>query len=568
MNAQFVKPTRLDSAVEPRRKLRIIPLGGLGEIGKNMMVYECGQDIIVVDCGIMFPGQEFLGIDYVIPNIEYLFLNRHRIRAIIITHGHEDHTGGLPYIWPKLGASIYATKLTSGLIEVKMNEFEIKNFKIRLVRAGDSIQLGSFGVEFFRVNHSIPDSVGLAITTPHGLFVHTGDFKFDASPVFEDQTDMDKLISYSKKGVTGLLSDSTNAEISGHSISEKEVGLKIEEIFRQTKGRMIVTSFASLISRIQLVINASVKFRRKVAIAGFSMEKNVEMASRLGYLKIPQGVIQDIRHINKLPDNEVTIICTGSQGEEMSALVRMANGEHKQVQIKSGDTVLMSASMIPGNERAIYDTIDNLYRLGAHCVYKKELGIHESGHAKVDELKKMIEIIKPKYLIPIHGEYRMLFHHAELGQELGIPHDKTLIVEDGSVIEFQRGNGYITKGKVNASYVLVDGLGVGDIGQIVLRDRQVMAKDGIFVVILTIDKRTGKIITSPDIISRGFVYMRQSEDLIQRARAEVRKMFSHHNNRFPLDADFIKRSIRDEMGEFLYKNTERRPMVIPVIIEV
>jgi len=549
-------------------KLKVIPLGGFGEIGKNMMVFEYDKSLIVVDCGILFPGQEFLGIDFVIPNIEYLLANKDKLRAIVITHGHEDHIGGLPYLWPKLGCPIFATKLTAGLIEVKMNEFEIRNPRISLIKAGDILQLGPFRIEAFRVNHSIPDGLGLAIQTPVGLFIHTGDFKFDKTPVFEDPTDFEKLAFYGRKGVLALLSDSTNAEVPGHSISEKEVGEAIEGIFRQTKGRLIVTSFASLISRIQLVINAAVKFRRKVAITGYSMEKNVEMAARLGYLKIPQGVLQDIRRINRLPDDEVVILCTGSQGEEMSALVRMASGEHKQVKIKAGDTVLISASMIPGNERAIYNTIDNLYRLGAVCVYRKELGIHESGHSKVEELKKMIQLIKPKYLIPIHGEYRMLIHHAELGQKMGIPQERTLVAEDGQVIEFQKGRGWISKERVNASYVLVDGLGVGDIGQIVLRDRQVMAKDGIFVVILTIDKKTCRIITSPDIISRGFVYMRESEDLIQRARQEVKRMFARHNNRYPLDLDFIKRSIRDEMGEFLYKNTERRPMVIPVIIEV
>jgi ribonuclease J len=549
-------------------KLRIIPLGGLGEIGKNMLIFEYGNDLIVIDCGIMFPGEEFLGIDFVIPNIEYLLQNRQKIRGIIITHGHEDHTGGLPYIWPKLGVPIFATRLTAGLIRVKMDEFQVKNPKINLIKPGDILHLGSFKVEFFRVNHSIPDSVGLAIFTPVGLFVHTGDFKFDPTPVFEDPTDLKKLNQLGSRGVLGLLSDSTNAEVFGHSISEKDVGEAIEGIFRQTKGRLIVTSFASLISRIQLVINAAVKFRRKIAIVGYSMEKNVEMAAKLGYLKIPQGALQDIRRINRLPDDEVVILCTGSQGEEMSALVRMASGEHKQVKIKAGDTVLISASMIPGNERAICNTIDNLYRLGARVVYRKELGIHISGHAMADELKRMIEYTKPKYLIPVHGEYRMLVHHAEIGQEMGIPKERTLVLENGQVIEFDRGFGRITQEKINASYVLVDGLGVGDIGQIVLRDRQVMAKDGIFVVILTIDKKTGRIITSPDIISRGFVYMRASEDLIQRARQEVKKMFLRHNNRFPLDLDFIKRSIRDEMGEFLYQNTERRPMVIPVIIEV
>lgn len=549
-------------------KLKVIPLGGLGEIGKNMMVFEYGQEIVVVDCGIMFPGQEFLGVDFVIPNIEYLENKKERIRGFLITHGHEDHISGLPYIWPKLSAPIYATKLTAGLIEVKMNEFEIRNPPIRLVRPGESLSLGSFKIEFFRVNHSIPDGVGLAIFTPVGLFIHTGDFKFDPTPVFEDRTDLDRLKYYGKKGVLGLLSDSTNAEVPGHSISEREVGKAIEEIFAKAKGRIIVTSFASLISRIQLVINAAQKFGKKVAITGYSMEKNVEMAARLGYLKIPKGTMVDIRKINHFPDHQVVILCTGSQGEEMSALVRMASGEHRQIKIKEGDTVLISASMIPGNEGAILNTIDNLFRLGAKVQYRKEIGIHESGHARSDELKDMISYTKPKYLIPIHGDYRMLVRHAELGQEMGIPKENTLVIEDGQVLEFKDGYGEISSQKVNASYVFVDGLGVGDIGQIVLRDRQVMAKDGIFVVILTIDKKTGRIITSPDIISRGFVYMREAEDLIQSARQEVKRIFGKHNNRFPLDLDFIKRSIRDEMGEFLYRHTQRRPMVIPVIIEV
>jgi len=550
------------------QKLRIIPLGGLGEVGRNMLLFEYGSDLVVVDCGIMFPGQQFLGIDFVIPNIEYLLQNRSKIRGIIITHGHEDHTGALPYIWPRLGVPIFATRLTAGLIEVKMNEFQIRQPRINLIKPKDFLRLGAFGIEFFRVNHSIPDGVGLALHTPEGIFIHTSDFKFDATPVFEDPTDLKTLALLGKKGVMGLLSDSTNAEIPGHSISEQEVGRAIEGVFAQTKGRLLVTSFASLISRIQLVINAAVKFRRKVAITGYSLEKNVEMASRLGYLKIPQGVLLDISRINRLPDNEVVILCTGSQGEEMSALVRMASGEHKKIKIKEGDTLLISASMIPGNERAVYDTINNVYRLGANVFYRKDIAIHESGHAKQEDLREMIRLIKPKYLIPIHGEYRMLYHHALLGQEEGIPKERTIVIENGQVVEFQQNRAFISKEKINASYVLVDGLGVGDIGQIVLRDREAMAKDGIFVVILTVDKKTGRIITSPDIISRGFVYMRAAEDLIQRARQETKKMFARHSNRYPLDTDYIKRAIRDEMGEFLYQNTERRPMIIPVIIEI
>lgn len=558
------KPLATHSA-EPQ--LKIIPLGGNGEIGKNMQIYEYGDDIIIVDCGIMFPRGEMLGVDFIIPNASYLEERKHKIRGLIITHGHEDHIGGIPYLWPKMQCPIYATKLTAGFIESKMKEFELQP-QIRLVKAGDKLQLGVFKLEFIPFSHTFLDDVGIAIDTPNGLVMHIADFKLDTNKL-ESQKALAKLSEFADRGVKLLLLESTNVEIKSDKIAESVVHDTISNIFAKTKGRIIVTSFASALDRIQGVLNAAQKSHRKVAIAGRSMEKAINIAMNLGYLKVPRDILIDIRKTEKTPDEKLAILCTGSQGEEYSALVRMATGEHKQIRIKKGDTVIISAGAIPGNERTVADTVNNLFREGADVFYGSEREkLHSSGHAKRDELKLVIATLKPKYFLPIHGEYRHLVLHTRLAQELGIPADNTFVMEDGQILEVGREKAKISHEKIDASYVLVDGLGVGDVGNIVLRDRQAMAKDGIFVVILTVDHENGKIITSPDIISRGFIYMREREDLVYRARQEVKRMFAKHNEKYPANWDYIKKAIRNEMGEFLYVETERRPMIIPVIIEI
>lgn len=564
-NQKGPKPLKVFKAESPR--LKVIPLGGNGEIGKNMQVYEYGDDIIIVDCGMMFPRGEMLGIDFIIPNISYLEENKHKIRGMIFTHGHEDHIGAVPYIWPKLQCPIYATKLTAGFIESKTKEFELSP-QIRIVQAGDKIQLGVFKIEFIPFSHSFLDDIGLAIDTPEGFIVHIADFKLDTNKL-ESQKILAKLNSFAQRGVKLLLLESTNVEIKSDKVAESVVHDTIAGIFAKTKGRLVVTSFASALDRIQGVMNSAQKYHRKVAIAGRSMDKTINIAMNLGYLKIPRNVIADIRQVDKIPDNQLVILCTGSQGEEYSALVRMSTGEHKQVRIKAGDTVVISAGAIPGNERTVADTVNNLYRLGADVFYGAEKEkIHSSGHAKREELKLVIATVKPQYFLPIHGEFRHLVLHTRLAQELGIKPENTFSIEDGQVIEIQNGIAKVSNQKVDSSLVLVDGLGVGDVGNIVLRDRQAMAKEGIFVVILTVDHESGRILTSPDIISRGFIYMREREDLVYKARQEVKKIFARQIEKYPGGWDIIKKNMRQEIGDFLYTETERRPMVIPVIIEI
>jgi len=549
-------------------KLKIIPLGGQSEVGKNMVVYEYGNDIIVVDMGIMFPEEQMLGIDLVIPDFKYLEDNKSRIRGIFFTHGHEDHIGGVPYIWPRLGAPMYGTRLTAGLIEVKLQEFEI-NTKVNVVDPGQKIKLGNLEVEFIRSTHSIPDSVFFAITTPQGIVLHATDWKIDHNPVGGKRMDFARLAKLSQEGVLAMLSDSTNAERPGYTISEQAVAETLDNIFKNAHGRIVVASFASLINRIQQVIDAAHKYHRKVAISGRSMINNVDRAMKLGYLSVPQGTLVDIRRTGNIPDEQLVIMCTGSQGEEYSALVRMASGDHKQIKIKFGDTIIISASPIPGNERSIHSTVDSLFREGANVIYGKEMDIHVSGHANQEELKLLLALIRPKFVLPIHGEYRFLIMHAKLAQQVGVDVKNIVIADNGDIVEFTGDTeAKISSHKIQSGYLLVDGLGVGDVGNIVLRDRQAMAQDGIFVIILTVDKATKKIITSPDIISRGFVYMRAREDLIQKSRLEIRRMFSYHNEQNPGNWESIKKAIRDEMGDFLYNETQRRPMVIPVIIEI
>lgn len=547
-------------------KLRVIPLGGLGEIGKNMMIYEYERDIIIVDMGIMFPYADMLGIDYIIPDVTYLVERKDRIRGIVFTHGHEDHIGSVPFLLPKLPIPMYCTKLTAALIEAKLQENGIKP-DIRIVQPGDVLQLGVFKVEFIPFVHTIPDEVAILLTTPVGKVLHITDFKLDhTDPAARDL--YAKLQALGREGIKLLLLDSTNVERSGAGTSERVVTETIGSIFYKAKGRIIVTSFASSIERLQGVVDNAVRFRRKVALSGRSMEKTVNIAMKLGYMRVPDGTLVDVRRISNLPDNEIAILSTGSQGEEYSAMVRMASGEHRHIQIKKGDTIVISASAIPGNERSVANTIDNLFRLGADVHYGSEQPIHASGHAKKEDLQLVLAMVQPEYFLPIHGEYRHLVKHAELAQSLGMESDHTFVMEDGAVLEIAEKETKITDETVPAGHVLVDGLGVGDVGQIVLRDRQAMAKDGIFVVIMTVDHKTGKLLSSPDIISRGFVYMRTSESLIADARGEVKKLFARHTERNPMAWDYLKHAIRDELGEFLWEHTQRRPMVIPVVVEV
>lgn len=549
-------------------KLRIIPLGGLGEIGKNIMAYETDRDIIVVDAGNTFPDETMPGIDLVLPDVTYIQENKRKVRAFVITHGHEDHIGGLPYLWPKLGCPIYASDLTAGLIRVKMEEHGHQNLPLRILKSGERVRLGDFEIEPVRVTHSIPDAFGFAIRTPSGLICHFTDWKIDHTPISGEPFDFVRVAELSREGVKLFLSESTNIETPGYTISESILSDTFDGIFKNAKGRIIFTTFASMINRIQQALDAAVKHSRKVTISGRSLEKYIDEAMRLGFLKLPAGTVIDIRTAAKLPDHQIVYLTTGSQGEEYSALSRISSGEHRHIQVKRGDTVVISASIIPGNESSVFEVVNNLYKQGAHVIYGKQVDIHVSGHANQEELKMLIALMRPEYFMPIHGEFRHLVKHGRMAERLGVDPNKIFILENGGVVEFDdRGVGRIGNTRVQAGQVLVDGLGVGDVGNIVLRDRQAMAKDGIFVVILTVDKQSGALLTSPDIISRGFVYMRAAEDLIHKARQEVRKMFSRHNSRYPMNYDYIRRMIRDEMGEYLFEYTQRRPMIIPVIIE-
>lgn len=552
-----------------KKVLRVVPLGGLGEIGRNMTILEYGNDLIIIDAGLMFPTEEMLGIDFVIPDISYIQRRRQKLRGLIVTHAHEDHFGGIPYLWPKISCPIYTARFTAAMIEARFKEFNLKKPQIRHIKPFQKFRLGIFEIEPFPLSHTVPDELGLIINTPLGKLAYVADFRFD----YENPQEK-KIFAYlAQKGqekIFCLFSDSTNAEIEGQSVSEVKIKETIDSIIKKAPGRVIVTSFASSLPRIQSVFDAAQRYNRRIAISGRSMKHTVDIGLRLGYLKIPPYfLIRNIREINKLDKRKIIILCTGSQGEEYAALVRMAAGEHKQVKIEPGDIVIISASAVPGNERAIAKTIDNLFREGAEVIYGgEEAEIHASGHAKSEDLKLMINLLKPRYFIPIHGEYRHLVRHSQLASSMGVPHKNIFVIENGEIVEFDKNGGRIIKEKAPAGYVLVDGLGVGDVGNIVLRDRHVMASDGIFIVILTVDAKTGKVLTSPDIISRGFVYMRESEELIQRTREEALKCLEARDKKYPANWNFIKNKIRDHIGEFLYKQTQRRPMVIPVIIEV
>jgi len=549
-------------------KLKIIPLGGLNEVGKNITVYECHGDIIVVDCGMGFPEDELYGIDVVIPDFSYLVKNKNRVRAIILTHGHEDHIGALPYLLREVNVPIYATRMTAGLVEIKLEEHKlIDKAEIITVEPGEFITAGSFEVEFIHVNHSVSGSVALAIHTPLGCVLHTGDYKIDPTPISEEMIDLARIGELGKQGVLAMLADSTNVENPGYSISERAVGEQLDAHFAGCKDRIIVTTFASNVHRIQQVINASVKHKRRVGITGRSMENVIKVAAKLGYLQIPDGVLMDMTQIKSLPKDKVTIITTGSQGEPMSAMYRMAFSGHKQVEIGPGDKIIISASAIPGNEETVSHIINELFRRGANVVYGKHNDIHASGHACMEEMKIMMGLVKPKFFIPVHGEHRHLRLHAELAKLMGI-NPKNIVVGDiGDVIEITAKSIKIN-GSVPSGRIFVDGTGVGDVGSVVLRDRKHLAQDGMLVVVVSLSSEDGELVSGPDIITRGFIYVKESGDLIEELRSLVIATLENCRRNNIRDWVTIKASIKADISTALYKMTKRSPMIIPVIMEV
>ena len=552
----------------PKSRLKMIPLGGLSEIGKNMLVMEYENDIIVIDAGLMFPSEEMLGIDLVIPDISYLAENRDKIRGIVITHGHEDHIGALPYVLPQLGnVPIYATKLTQGLIRVKLKEGKaLKEAKLTVVSPGEQITLGKFRVEFFPVCHSIPDAVGLIIYTPLGIIVHSGDFKLDHTPVSGKPTDLSRLAQLGAQGVLLLLSDSTYSELPGYTPSEKVVGETLDHIMADAPGRVIVTTFSSLISRVQQVIDAAAKHERRVFIVGRSMTDTAHMALELGYLKAPDGILGRIDEARGLPPNKIVFVTTGSQGEPTSALVRMANRDHPQVHIHSGDTIVISATPIPGNEAVVNQTVDSLFRQGAQVLYDKVAQVHVHGHGSQEELKLIINLVKPRFFVPVHGEYRHLSLHAKLAQSIGIPKDRIFLLEDGDVLEV--GSQSARKaGRVSSGNVYVDGLSVGDVGGVVLRNRRMLSKDGIVVAIIAINRQTGKLAARPDIVTRGFVDTREFKDMIEESRDLLAKTLDHTGVE-TVEWSFINAKVRDTLDKFYYERTKRSPMILPFMVKV
>jgi len=547
--------------------LRVIPIGGLSEIGKNMLVMEYEDDIIIIDSGLMFPGEEMLGIDLLIPDISYLLEKRENIRGIIITHGHEDHIGALPYLLPQLDVPIYSTKLTQGLISVKLKERKaLAGAQLNIIIPGETTKLGQFSVELFPVCHSIPDSVGLIISTPVGTIVHSGDFKLDYTPVDGKSTNLSRLAQLGVQGVLLLLSDSTYAELPGYTPSEKVVGETFDHVMVNAPGRVIIATFSSLISRIQQVIDSATKHQRRVAIIGRSMSDTARMALELGYLNDPGGVLARLDELRGMPHDKIVFVTTGSQGEPTSALVRMANRDHPQVHILRGDTVVISATPVPGNEALINRTVDNLFKQGAQVLYDKVAQVHVHGHGSQEELKLLLNLVKPKFFMPVHGEYRHLSLHAKLAESVGIPMENIFILEDGDVLELNPPAGKIT-GKISAGNVYVDGLTVGDIGSIVLRDRRMLSRDGIVVVIIAVNRQTGKLVGRPDIVSRGFIDVRESKDMLDESRDLVGKALDRGGDR-PAEWSFINAKVRDTLNRYYYEQTKRRPMILPFMVRV
>jgi len=549
-------------------KIRIIPLGGMNEIGKNITAIEYKNDIIVIDCGMKFPDEEMLGIDVVIPDVTYLQKNFEKIRGIFLTHGHEDHIGALPYVLKDLNVPVYGTRLTMRMVESKLKEHNLLSVvNMNTVKAKDIIKFENVSVEFIHINHSIADAVAIAIHTPLGVVLHTGDFKIDYTPIDGCVADLARFAELGRKGVIALLADSTNVERPGYTMSESRVGKTFEDLFSKAQGRIIVATFASHIHRIQQIIAAAVKYGRRVAFSGRSMENILEVAKELGYITDDKDIFIGIDMINKYPNEEIVIITTGSQGEPMSALARMAAGEHRKVSIVPGDMVVISAAPIPGNEKLVSKVINQLFKKGAEVIYQSLAEIHVSGHACQEELKLMHALVKPKFFLPVHGEYRHLIQHKELAVSMGIPENNVYIADIGDVVEVSR-DGVRKNGSVISGQVFVDGLGIGDVGSIVIRDRKHLSQDGILTVVATIDKESGSVVAGPDIISRGFVYVRESENLMEEARKIVKDVLIDCEEKQITEWSTLKANIRDALKIFLYEKTKRRPMILPIIMEV
>lgn len=565
---------RYDS--QPENKLKIMVLGGLEEVGRNMTVFEYEKEIIIIDMGLQFPEEDMPGIDYIIPNVTYLEDKTDWIKGAIITHGHYDHIGGIPHLMGKLGnPTLFMGKLTAGIVKKRAEQFnKCPKLNVQEINEDSKLQLGKhFRVETLRVNHSIPDCFAVIIHTPVGTIIHTGDFKIDYSPVNDKPADLNRIAMLGGQGVLLLMADSTDATHVGYQISESSIGDEMGKIFEKLEGRIIIGTFASQLSRVQKLFDLAEKYGRRINLQGRSMNDNVEIAHQIGYLKFNPKILVEDNELNRLPDNKVIIVGTGAQGESNAFLMRVVNDEHRLVHLKAGDTVIFSSSVIPGNERTIQGLKDMIVRQGAKVIHYEMMDVHAGGHAKQEDLKLMMRLLKPEYFMPIEANHYMLQAHADLASQVGIPKNKIFVADNGQIVEFHKTpagevSGRLTKNKVPTDYVMVDGLGVGDVSNIVLRDRRVMAEDGMIVIIATIDSKTGDTIGNPDIISRGFVYMKENKDLIQKTRMKVKKIVKDHNSRTPAEDDYVKNKIRNDIGQFLFSQTKRRPMVLPVVIKV
>ncbi len=551
-------------------KLRIAVIGGLEEIGRNCTMLEYGNDIILIDLGLQFPEEDMPGIDYIIPNMGYLKGKEKNVRGIIITHAHYDHIGGIPHLVPMLGyPPIYGLPLTNAIIKKRQEDYKgLRPLNIHNVGINDKLTLGSFQLEFFHLNHNIPDSMGVVIKTQEGTIIHTGDWKFDYQPTGEEPADLQKVAKIGSEGVLALFSDSTNASQPGHQISESEIGMNLEDIISKAPGRIIIGTFASLLTRIKQIIEVSEKLGKVVALGGFSIKSNVEIAKELGYMKFNPKTLVDLRRLENYPHNKIVIVCTGAQGEKNASLMRIANGEHREIKLVVGDTVVFSSSVIPGNERTVQRLKDTIFRKGADIIHHQMMDVHAGGHAKAEDVKLMIRLLNPKYFVPIHGNHFLLRYNGKIAEAMGYAKENIFIADNGQVMEFSKGAGTLTKTKIPSDYVFVDGLGVSDETNIVLRDRQVLAEDGMVVIIATVDRKTGKLIQNPDIISRGFVFLKEHKELIEDLRHRVKKLVVDSDPLSWADTNYIKNKIRDYVGQFLFTKTEKRPMILPVVIEV